>query len=197
MPHRLLNNPIFAALVAAIGRPMEFSVLAWAGGALAGAASTLWDDTFTLGFLLVAVASLLDLQFGALVALREGRYDPERKRRGRDQKVIGLTMLLMLRMVEFWAVSRGLLPIDRVMSALGLSGLAATHLAQRGGVVSGVIVFGVMLDELQSWEAHRVKLGGRRWFLWSALMSAGRTAQARLAAGFSAAVAGGASGKGP
>lgn len=188
MPHRLAHHPLLLALSAAISRPLEFTPLSWLLGTLGSLAVAVWDDAFTGIFLLAGVFSFFDLQWGARVATHEGRYDAEAKRRGRDQKLITLTLLLGLRAAEYWAARHGILDVGKLLQLLGLDVLALTSAAHNGGLISALICAGVWWDEVQSWYEHRSRLGGKRIILLGKLITLGQalqrrgTARARIAA---------------
>lgn len=187
MPDRIANHPLFIALVGAVLQPARGGPLAWLWGIVCAFASAIWADTFPGIFLLACVACLLDLRWGVLVAHHRKRYDPEKKRRGRDQKIITLTLLLMLRLAEAWAVAHGLLPVEKVLGWMGLEYLATAHVANDGGVISALVAAAVFWDELQSWDQHRIRLGAHPIPLLSAILAAGRVAQARIATALGAA----------
>lgn len=183
MHDRILDHhPLVAALSSAIARVTEIPAAGWLWGLLASAASAAGHDVFTGIFLAAGVFTLCDLRWGALVAQHEGRYDADRKRRGRDAKIITLALLLGLRGVEFWAASWGLLDVPALLAWLGLSGLAAKATAVGGGIISALICTGVWYDEAQSWELHRRTLGGRAIPIWSAVLTLGKAANARILA---------------
>jgi len=182
MPQRILHHPFCLALASALSRTAEIPVLGWMWGLLAAGASALGQDLFTGIFLLTGVCSALDLAAGAKVARYEKRYSAERKRRGRDQKIVTLQLLIVFRLLELWAASKGLLVVADVLRWIGLDRMAESDVAARGGVISALICAGVCYDEMESWEGNRRRLGGKRIWVLSTVFEIGRAMQDRVQA---------------
>jgi hypothetical protein len=177
-PGAALLYGLLSHLAGVAARLADIPAVGWAWGLLLTVVSLVWADIFPGIFLLTVLATLLDHAWGVRV-VRETRpqeYDPAVKRKGRDQKLITLQLLLLIRGAEGWAATHGLLDVAGLLRAVGADGIAAgaRHLP---GVLSGLVCCAVFVDEVRSFHEHRLALGGKP--LWPLVLFFGLTDAAR------------------
>lgn len=119
-------------------------------GFIGGLASYLFHDLFW-GFLLLvlAPATLADFYFGVAAAKRRPESDPGAYRRDRadagwNGKLATVVLLILIRMLEWWAAYHGFL------NFLG---------GTTNGAIATALAVGVFGGELESIDSHRIRLG--------------------------------------
>lgn len=139
------QEPLLGSLVAPIQRLRNGGLPDWSHfWAILGAGfQFVLQDAFVPLLGLVIVASYADWHYGVRAAERAGTFDADVSRFGRDGKIAGVLILLLVWCVEWWAATYT--PIDT-----------------RG---AGAVALGIwtVAAELRSLNNHREALGSEPW----------------------------------
>lgn len=108
-------------------------------GGIGGLAKIIWADAFTVLFFLLVAINFLDHRFGVKAAEAAEVYDPLLAEYGWHSKLVGLTLVLAVRGLEWWG--------------------GAYYMLDTGGVVAVAVTLALISKDLKSLEHHRLVLG--------------------------------------
>jgi hypothetical protein len=139
------QEPLLGSLVAPVQRLRHGGLPDWSHfwAVLAASVQFLLQEAFVPLLVLVLVASYADWHYGVRASERSGEFDADVARFGRDGKIAGILILLLVWCVEWWAATY-------------------TGIDTRG---AGAVALGVwtLAAELRSLNNHREALGSQSW----------------------------------
>lgn len=191
MHAKLRSEPtIGASLIAGALRLTDTPLVGWLLGLPAAVLGLLGKDMFTGIWLATGMLTMLDWYTGRLVAHKEARYDPITARLGWQSKLTMLSLLLIARGVEAWAVHFDLVNVAallRIASDLFglafLSAMADNPNIAAGGVLSVLLCGGAAYTEFESVVTNRERLGQRPIPVLSYLFRKVRELESKLTPG--------------